>query len=70
MDDLIFTGNNPKMFEDFKKAIIKEFKMTNISLISYYLGIEIKQEEDESLWIKRSLQGMFSRSLIWRIVQK
>jgi len=49
MDDLIFTGNNPKMFEDFKKAIIKEFKMTNISLISYYLGIEIKQEENESL---------------------
>jgi hypothetical protein len=49
MDDLIFTGNNPKMFEDFKKVIIKEFKMTNISLISYYLGIEIKQEEDESL---------------------
>jgi hypothetical protein len=44
--------------------------MTNISLISYYLGIEIKQEEDESLWIKRSLQRMFSRSLIWRIVQK
>ena len=47
MDDLIFTGNNPKMFRDFKQAMIKEFEMTNIGLISYYLGIEIKQGKDE-----------------------
>ena len=48
MDDLIFTGNNPKMFRYFNQVMIKEFKMTNIGLISYYLGIEIKQEEDET----------------------
>jgi hypothetical protein len=46
VDDLIFIGNNPKMFEDFKQAMIKEFEMTNIGLISHYLGIEIKQGED------------------------
>ena len=34
------------MFEDFKQAMIKEFEMTNIGLISHYLGIEIKQGED------------------------
>jgi hypothetical protein len=43
---LIFTGNNPKMFEDFKQAMIKEFEMTDIGLISHYLGIKIKQGED------------------------
>ena len=42
MDDLIFIENNPKMFGDFKQAMIKEFGMTNIGLMSYYLGIEIK----------------------------
>jgi hypothetical protein len=47
MNDLIFTGNNPKMFGDFKEAMIKEFEMTDIGLMSYYLGIEIKQGEDE-----------------------
>jgi hypothetical protein len=46
VDDLIFTKNNPKMFEDFKQAMITEFEMTNIGLMSYYLGIEIKQGED------------------------
>jgi hypothetical protein len=47
MDDIIFTKNNLKMFEDFKQVMTNEFEMTNISLMSYYLGIEIKQEENE-----------------------
>ena len=46
MDGLIFTGNNPNMFEEFKKAMIKEFEMSDIGLMSYYLGIEVKQKED------------------------
>jgi hypothetical protein len=45
VDDLIFTGNNAKMFKDFKQAMIKEFEMMDIGLMTYYLGIEIKQEE-------------------------
>ena len=43
VDDLIFTGNCPRMFEDFKRAMTKEFEMTDIGLMSYYLGIEVKQ---------------------------
>jgi len=46
VDDLFFIGNNPKMFGDFKQAMIKEFKMMNIDLMTYYLGIKIKQGED------------------------
>jgi hypothetical protein len=34
------------MFEDVKQAMIKEFEMTNISLMTYYLGIKIMQGED------------------------
>ena len=46
VDDLTFTGNNPSMFEDFKKAMNKEFEMTDIGLMAYYLGIEVKWMED------------------------
>jgi hypothetical protein len=46
VDDLIFIGNNPKMFEDFKQTMIKAFEMIDIGLMTYYLGIEIKQGED------------------------
>jgi hypothetical protein len=48
-DDLIFTENNPKIYEDFKQAMIKEFEITNICLMIYYLGIEIKQGGMKSL---------------------
>jgi hypothetical protein len=43
VDDLIFIRNNLKIFEDFKQAMTKEFKMMNIGLMPYYLKIEIKQ---------------------------
>ncbi|GKV40705.1 hypothetical protein SLEP1_g48314 [Rubroshorea leprosula] len=46
VDDLIFTGNNPRMFEEFKRAMSNEFEMTDIGLMSYYLGIEVKQMEE------------------------
>lgn len=47
VDDLIFTGNNLKMFDNFKRAMAKEFEMTDIRLMSYYLGIEVKQKDDD-----------------------
>ncbi|KAF8395455.1 hypothetical protein HHK36_019401 [Tetracentron sinense] len=46
-DDLIFTGNNLRMFQDFKDSMVQEFEMTDIMLKSYYLGIEVKQDEGE-----------------------
>ncbi|KAK3026887.1 hypothetical protein RJ639_041356 [Escallonia herrerae] len=46
VDDLIFIGNCMKMFDDFKKEMAKEFEMIDIDLMSYYLGIKIKQIDD------------------------
>lgn len=43
VDDLIFTGNNPSMFDKFKKAMIGEFEMTDIGMMSHYLVTEVKQ---------------------------
>uniref|UniRef100_A0A2N9G770 Integrase catalytic domain-containing protein n=1 Tax=Fagus sylvatica TaxID=28930 RepID=A0A2N9G770_FAGSY len=39
-------GNNPSMFEDFKNAMAREFEMTDLGLMAYYLGIEVKQTEE------------------------
>ena len=33
------------MFDEFKKEMTKEFEMTDIGLMSYYLVIEVKQED-------------------------
>ncbi|KAM1492578.1 hypothetical protein ACFX13_025100 [Malus domestica] len=46
VEDLIFTGSNPSMFEEFKRVMTKEFEMTNIGLMAYYLGIKVKQNKE------------------------
>jgi len=46
VDDLIFTSNNPKMIAEFRKAMVKCFEMTDLGLMSYFLGIEVIQQDD------------------------
>jgi len=46
MDDLIFTGNNPKLISTFREAMISQFEMTDLGLMSYFLGIEVSQLKD------------------------
>ena len=43
VDDLIFTRSNPSMFMQFKESMIQEFEMIDNGLMSYFLGIEVKQ---------------------------
>jgi hypothetical protein len=45
VDDLIFANNNPAMFEDFKKSMVHEFKMTDIGLMTHFLCLKVTQKE-------------------------
>jgi len=47
IDDLIFTGNNPTMFEDFKKSMVQEFEITDIGLMAHFFGLKVIQKEGE-----------------------
>jgi hypothetical protein len=44
VDDLIITGADPGEIETFKKEMKSSFKMSDLGCLSYYLGIEVKQE--------------------------
>lgn len=46
VDDLIFTGNNSNMFEEFKEAMSSKFEMTDLGLMHYFLGLEVMQVSD------------------------
>jgi hypothetical protein len=46
VDDLIFTGNNLKMIEDFRKEMMMRYEMNDLGLLHHFLGIEIYQEVD------------------------
>jgi hypothetical protein len=45
VDDLIFTGNDQSMFDQFKKSMERNFAMTDLGRMRYFLGIEVKQED-------------------------
>eukprot|EP00253_Pinus_taeda_P030275 PITA_30275 len=46
VDDVIFTGNDDYLIENFKTVIKEEFEMTDMGLLSYFLGIEVEQNEN------------------------
>ena len=46
VDDLLYTGSSASMLAEFKEAMFNEFEMTNNGLMSYFLGIEVKQQQD------------------------
>jgi len=46
VDDLIYMGNDRSMFNEFKKSMMKEFDMTDLGLMYYFLGIEVVQLSD------------------------
>ncbi|XP_026458704.1 uncharacterized protein LOC113359253 [Papaver somniferum] len=46
VDDLIFLSNNNEMVKEFMEAMIREFEMTDLGLMSYFLGLEVLQPED------------------------
>jgi len=53
VDDLIITGGNPESVKLFKQQMKSEFEMTDLGLLSYYLGIEVDQKEDH-ITVKQS----------------
>jgi hypothetical protein len=47
VDDLIVTGSNIQQVEEFKQKMMQVFEMTDLGLMSFFLGMEIKQSKEE-----------------------
>ena len=47
VDDLIITGTSDKEIKEFKAEMHRLFKMSNLGLLAYYLGIEVVQKNGE-----------------------
>nr|GEU97809.1 retrovirus-related Pol polyprotein from transposon TNT 1-94 [Tanacetum cinerariifolium] len=48
--NMVLERNSQSMIDELKKSMTREFEMTDIGLMSYYLGIEVKQR-DEGIFI-------------------
>ncbi|CAL8169320.1 unnamed protein product [Prunus armeniaca] len=45
VDDLIYTSTKSRMVEAFKKDMMKEYEMTDLGSMKYFLGIQVQQSE-------------------------
>ncbi|CAM8926681.1 unnamed protein product [Rhodiola kirilowii] len=62
VDDLIFTGSSPEMFIEFREAMTRQFEMTDMGLMSYFLGIKVEQA-DSGIFIS---QKKYARNILKR----
>lgn len=62
VDDLIFTGNSVYMFEEFKKSMEREFAMSDLGKMSYFLGVEVVQNS-RGIFIS---QGKYAKEVLER----
>lgn len=46
VDDLIFTGNDENLFDEFKQSMMNEFDITDLGRIRYFLGIKVLQSSN------------------------
>ncbi|CAA7019223.1 unnamed protein product [Microthlaspi erraticum] len=46
VDDLIFTGNDESMCAEFKSSMQREFEMTDMGKMKFFLGVEVHQSSD------------------------
>jgi len=46
VNDLIFTGTDDFLIIEFKKFMKNEFEITDLGLLRYFLGIEVKKTEN------------------------
>ena len=43
VDDLLITGSKTEMIDGFKGNMSNKFEMSDLGLLTYYLGIEVVQ---------------------------
>ena len=64
MDDVVYTGNDAAMIEEFKEEMMKRYEMTDLGLLHHFLGIGVIQEAN-SIFIH---QRKYAETLLEKLV--
>jgi hypothetical protein len=68
LDDLVITGSSFSSIKKFKLQLAEMFKMSDLGLLSYYMGIEVKQGDKGITLGQGNYAKRFSRKEVWQIV--
>jgi hypothetical protein len=67
MDDIVFGGSSHSLVARFAEDMSKEFEMSMIGELQFFLGLQIKHAKEGTSYIKPSTQRTSSRSSRWMI---
>ncbi|KAD4584677.1 hypothetical protein E3N88_22278 [Mikania micrantha] len=66
VDDLIYTGNDIELCKEFCNSMKKEFEMTDLGQMKYFLGVEITQRSGSiSMVQKKYAKEVLERFGLW-----
>jgi hypothetical protein len=60
VDALVFTGSNEEMFAEFKALMKREFDMTDLGKMKFFLGVEVVQN-DEGIYLSQNALEILER---------
>ena len=46
VDDMIYMGSCESIINEFRSSMMAKFEMTDLGLLQYFLGLEVKQNEE------------------------
>lgn len=61
VDDLICIGNSVGLMEEFKSSMINDFEMTDLGLMSYFIGLEVKQHDGNFISQEKYVNGLLEK---------
>ena len=59
VDDIIFGGTKENLVKDFVQTMTREVEMSMIGELNYFMGLQIKQMEEEILSRKALMQSCY-----------
>lgn len=63
IDDLIFTNNNVSMIKYFKHSMKKKFEMIDLGLMTYFLDLEVIQDNKKKFHLIGKLYKEYSKKV-------
>lgn len=59
VDDIIYLGSCDSLLEEFKSSMMKKFEMSDLGLLHYFLGLEVKQCSDGIFISQKKMQQTY-----------
>ena len=70
VDDIIFGLSNEDSYKEFGELMSKEFEMSMIGELTFFLGFQVKQMREGSSSLKKNIPRTFLRGSKWMNVSQ